>query len=291
MAMRTAATASAVVRLAISIIRRTRANNAACSGVGSGATISVMKQGSSLQQGSSSNSGQRLQVTVAGDEGSARLDRVLAVRLAQLSRSRVKALILAGSVTLKSAPVRDPAYHVSTGDTITIDVPEAVAAEPAGEAIALDIVYEDDDIIVLNKPGGLVVHPAAGHETGTLVNALIAHCGASLSGIGGVRRPGIVHRLDQDNTGLMVAAKNEPAHQSLTEQFAHHSPTRAIRRGSIALVWDPPHPPRAALDAPIDRHPFAREKMAVRDGGREAVAHWELQQAFNGPDGQPVALR
>src|SRR5712672_2132989 len=189
MAMRTAATASAVVRLAISIIRRTRANNAACSGVGSGATISVMKQGSSLQQGSSSNSGQRLQVTVAGDEGSARLDRVLAVRLAQLSRSRLKALILAGQVTVKSAPVRDPAYHVASGDTITIDVPEAVAAEPRAEAIALDIVYEDDDIIVINKPKGLVVHPAAGHETGTLVNALIAHCGASLSGIGGVRRP------------------------------------------------------------------------------------------------------
>src|SRR6266851_7169105 len=135
MAMRTAATASAVVRLAISIIRRTRANKAACSGVGSGATISVM-QGSSLEQGSSSNSGQRLEVTVAGDEGSIRLDRVLAVRLAELSRSRLKALILAGqvsinSVTVGSAPIRDPAYHVSAGDTITIDVPQAVAAEPA----------------------------------------------------------------------------------------------------------------------------------------------------------------
>src|SRR6266853_5285825 len=201
MAIRTAATASAVVRPAISIIRRTRANNAACSGVGSGATVSVMQgslQGSSLEQGSSSNSGQRLVVTVAGDEGSIRLDRVLAVRLAELSRSRLKALILAGSVTVGSATIRDPAYHVSAGDTITIDVPQAVAAEPAGEDIALDIVYEDDDIIVIDKPKGLVVHPAAGHETGTLVNALIAHCGASLSGIGGVKRPGIVHRLDKD---------------------------------------------------------------------------------------------
>src|ERR1700738_4565738 len=154
MAMRTAATASAVVRPAISIIRRTRANNAACSGVGSGAAISVM-QGSSLEQGSSSNSGQRLVVTVAGDEGSIRLDRVLAVRLAELSRSRLKALILAGSVTVGSAPIRDPAYHVTAGDTITIDVPQAVAAEPAGEDIALDIVYEDDDIIVIDKPRGL----------------------------------------------------------------------------------------------------------------------------------------
>src|SRR6267378_6517796 len=173
MAMRTAATASAVVRPAISIIRRTRANNAACSCVGSGATISVM-QGSSLEQVSSSNSAQRLEVTVAGDEGSIRLDRVLAVRVAELSRSRLKALILAGSVTVGNAPIRDPAYHVAAGDTITIDVPQAVAAEPAGEAIALDIVYEDDDIIVIDKPRGLVVHPAAGHETGTLVNALIA---------------------------------------------------------------------------------------------------------------------
>src|SRR5471030_1088679 len=144
MAMRTAATASAVVRPAISISRRTRANNAACSDVGSGATVSVM-------QSSSSNSGQKLEVIVAGDEGSVRLDRVLAVRRPELSRSRLKALIVAGSVTLKSVPIRDPAYHVSAGDTITIDVPEAVAAEPAGEDIALDIVYEDDDIIVINK--------------------------------------------------------------------------------------------------------------------------------------------
>src|ERR1700731_2832138 len=289
MAMRTAATASAVVRLAISIIRRTRANNAACSGVGSGATISVMKQGSSLQQGSASNSGQRLHVTVAGDEGSARLARVLAVRLAQLSRSRLKALILAGSVTLKSAPVRDPAYHVTAGDTITIDVPEAVPAEPAGENIALDIVHEDDDLIVIDKPKGLVVHPAAGHETGTLVNALIAHCGASLSGIGGVKRPGIVHRLDKDTTGLMVAAKNDRAHKSLTEQFADHGRTGAMRRGYLAFVWDLPNRQRGTVDAPIDRHPFAREKMAVRESGREAITHWEIQESFKGSDGKPVA--
>src|SRR3954471_3621077 len=151
MAIRTAATASAVVRPAISIIRRTRANSAACSGVGSGATVSVMQNssqiGSSLEQGS--NSGQRLEVTVAGDEGSNRLDRTLAVRLPELSRSRLKALILAGSVAVKGAPVRDPAYHVTAGDTITIDVPEAVPAEPAGEDIALDIVYEAGRIIVI----------------------------------------------------------------------------------------------------------------------------------------------
>ena len=133
-----------------------------------------------MEQGSS-NSGQRLEVIVEGDEGSVRLDRVLAVRSPELSRSRLKALILAGQITVKGLPVRDPAYHVISGDTITIDVPEAVAAEPKGEDIALDIIYEDDDIIVIDKPRGLVVHPAAGHETGTLVNALIAHCGASLA--------------------------------------------------------------------------------------------------------------
>jgi 23S rRNA pseudouridine1911/1915/1917 synthase len=242
-----------------------------------------------LEHGSSSNSGQRLVVTVAGDEGSARLDRVLAVRVAELSRSRLKALILAGSVAVRSTPIRDPAYHVAAGDTITIDVPEAIAAEPSGEDIALDIVYEDDEIIVIDKPKGLVVHPAAGHETGTLVNALIAHCGASLSGIGGVKRPGIVHRLDKDTTGLMVAAKNDRAHQSLTEQFADHGRTGAMRRGYLAFVWGVPNRQRGTVDAPIDRHPYAREKMAVRDSGREAVTHWEVQESFNGRDGKPVA--
>src|SRR3984893_10692279 len=248
--------------------------------------------GSSLAQ--DANSGQRLAVIVAGDEGSLRLDRVLAVRLAELSRSRLKALILAGqvsnlTVTVKSTPIRDPAYHVTAGDTITIEVPEAVAAEPSGEDIALDIVYEDDDIIVIDKPKGLVVTPAAGHETGTLVNALIAHCGISLSGIGGVRRPGIVHRLDKDTTGLMVAAKNDRAHQSLNGAFAEHGRTGAMRRGYMAFVWGVPNRQRGTVEAPIDRHPHAREKMAVRDGGREAITHWEIQETFNGRDGKPVA--
>ena len=214
---------------------------------------------------------------------------MLAVREPELSRSRLKALILAGSVSLGGAPIRDPAYHVAPGDTITIDVPEAVAPEPEGEDIALDIVYEDDDIIVIDKPSGLVVHPAAGHETGTLVNALIAHCGSSLSGIGGVKRPGIVHRLDKDTTGLMVAAKNDRAHKSLPEQFADHGRTGAMRRGYMAFAWDLPNRQRGTVDAPIDRHPHAREKMAVREGGREAITHWELREAFNGRDGKPVA--
>jgi 23S rRNA pseudouridine1911/1915/1917 synthase len=256
-------------------------------------------QNSSLDQGSSEMNDQRLEVTVAGDEGSTRLDRVLALRSPQLSRSRLKALILAGQVSLQggstkgpassATPIRDPAYHVVAGDTITIDVPPAVAAEPAGEDIALDIVFEDDDIIVIDKPKGLVVHPAAGHETGTLVNALIAHCGASLSGIGGVKRPGIVHRIDKDTTGLMVVAKNDQAHKSLTGQFADHGRTGAMRRGYMAFAWGVPNRKTGTVDAPIDRHPHAREKMAVREGGREAITHWEVQETFNGRDGKPVS--
>jgi 23S rRNA pseudouridine1911/1915/1917 synthase len=238
-----------------------------------------------------SNCGQRLEVTVTGEEGSARLDRVLAARLAELSRSRLKALILAGSVSMGTTPIRDPAYHVAAGDTITIDVPEATAPEPLGENIALNVVYEDDDVIVIDKPRGLVVHPAAGHETGTLVNALIAHCGTSLSGIGGVKRPGIVHRLDKDTTGLMVAAKNDRAHKSLTEQFADHGRTGAMRRGYMAFVWGVPNRQRGTVDAPIDRHPYAREKMAVRNSGREAITHWEIQETFNGRDGKPIAAQ
>jgi 23S rRNA pseudouridine1911/1915/1917 synthase len=244
-------------------------------------------------QGSSSGAG-RLEVTVEGSEGSARLDRVLAARVSELSRSRLKALILAGQVsiskaTVGAAPVRDPAYHVTAGDTIIIDVPEAADPVPQGEDIALDIVFEDDDIIVIDKPAGLVVHPAAGHATGTLVNALIAHCGASLSGIGGVKRPGIVHRLDKDTSGLMVVAKNDRAHASLTAQFADHGRTGEMRRGYLAFAWGAPNRVRGTVDAPIDRHPHAREKMAVREGGREAVTHYEVREVFNGHDGKPVA--
>ena len=235
------------------------------------------------------NNDQRLEVTVEGNEGSLRLDRVLAVRLTELSRSRLKALILAGGVTVKTTTVRDPAYHVVPGDTIRIDVPEPVAAEPQGEHIALDVVHEDEDLIVIDKPAGLVVHPGAGHATGTLVNALIAHCGASLSGIGGVKRPGIVHRLDKDTSGLLVVAKNDAAHQSLSAQFADHGKTGEMRRGYLAIIWGVPNRQRGSVDAPIDRHPNARDKMAVRDTGRHAVTHWEIVESFNGPDGKPIA--
>ena len=222
------------------------------------------------------------------ETGGGRLDRVLAAQIPALSRSRLKALILAGQVTVEARTVRDPAAAVNSGDIISVTLPEPEPAKPAGEAIPLDIVYEDDALIVLNKPAGLVVHPAAGHASGTLVNALIAHCGDSLSGIGGVKRPGIVHRLDKDTTGLMVVAKNDRAHRRLSNQFADKR-EGPIERDYLALVWGAPDRARGTIDAPLDRHPHAREKRAVRQGGREAVTHWEVVERYAGTDGKPIA--
>jgi 23S rRNA pseudouridine1911/1915/1917 synthase len=227
-------------------------------------------------------------VTIAAEEHGQRLDRVLAARLPSLSRSRLKTLILDGQVTAAGRTIRDPAAHVNSGDSFTVTLPEPEPAKPAGEDIPLNIVYEDDSLIVIDKPAGLVVHPAAGHGRGTLVNALIAHCGESLSGIGGVKRPGIVHRLDKDTSGLMVVAKTDKAHRALSKQFAD-KPGSELERGYLALVWGTPDRPRGTIDAPLDRHRHAREKRAVREGGREAVTHWAVQERFNGPDGKPVA--
>jgi len=228
-------------------------------------------------------------ISVSAEEAGNRLDRVLAARVAELSRSRLKALIEGGQVSVAGRVVRDPSYHVKAGETVAVNVPPAAPAEPEAENIPLDIVYEDDAIIVINKPAGLVVHPAAGHSSGTLVNALIAHCGASLSGIGGVKRPGIVHRLDKDTTGILIAAKTDRAHKSLTKQFADHGRTGALRRAYVALVWGAPKLPSGRIDLPIDRHRTAREKMAVREGGREAITHWQVLERF-GSDAIASAL-
>ena len=230
----------------------------------------------------------REQVLVAGEDAGARLDRLLAARTA-LSRTRLKALILEGRVTIGARTIRDPGYRVNAGDAIALDVPEPMPAEPAGERIALSVVYEDDSIIVIDKPAGLVVHPAPGHASGTLVNALIAHCGTSLSGIGGVKRPGIVHRLDKDTSGLMVVAKTDQAHQALAAQFADHGRTGRLQRGYLALAWGTPDRPKGTIEAPIARHPRSRAKMAVRAGGRPAVTHWQVLERYAGTDGKPVA--
>ncbi|MEM9427924.1 MAG: RluA family pseudouridine synthase [Pseudomonadota bacterium] len=228
-----------------------------------------------------------LVVTLPGD-APARLDKALARALpasAALSRSRLQALIAAGAVRRAGHPVLDPGARVAPGEVLTLEVPDPVALDVAPEAIPLDVVFEDEALIVVNKPAGLVVHPAPGAERGTLVNALLAHCGASLSGIGGARRPGIVHRLDKDTSGLLVVAKTDQAHQSLAAAFAEHSIDRQYR----ALVWGAPDAAARRLAgleavevreagltirAEIGRHPKDRKRMAVlRAGGRHAVTH------------------
>jgi 23S rRNA pseudouridine1911/1915/1917 synthase len=228
-------------------------------------------------------------VAVAAEDAGERLDRVLAARVPELSRSRHKALILAGRVAIDRATIRDPGHRVNAGNAITLDLPPPQDLEIKPESIPLQVVFEDADIIVIDKPKGLVVHPAAGHWTGTLVNALVAHCGDSLSGVGGVRRPGIVHRLDKDTTGLMVVAKTDRAHNALSRQFADHGRTGPLRRGYLAFVWGVPDRPKGTIDKPIDRHPRARDKMAVRAGGREAITHWQVLERYAGTDGAPVA--
>jgi 23S rRNA pseudouridine1911/1915/1917 synthase len=225
-------------------------------------------------------------IVVAAAEAGERLDRLLARHVAELSRSRLKALIEAGAVALDGHTIRDPNHRVNSGAGITVDVPPPEPAKPAAEAIPLRVIYEDDDIIVIDKPRNLVVHPATGNWTGTLVNALIAHCGDSLSGIGGERRPGIVHRLDKDTTGVMVVAKNDRAHQALAAQFADHGKSvEAFERSYLALVWGAPDRPHGTIDKPIDRHPNARDRMAVRQGGREAVTHWQVLERYAGKPG------
>ncbi len=231
----------------------------------------------------------REEFQVAPTEAGERLDRVLAARVAELSRSRHKALILDGRVAIDGRTIRDPGHHVNAGATIALELPPPEDATPGPEAIPLDVLHEDDSIIVINKPRGLVVHPAAGNWSGTLVNALIAHCGDSLSGIGGVRRPGIVHRLDKDTTGVMVVAKTDRAHRSLAKQFADHGREGPLRRGYLAFVWGVPDRPKGTIDKPLDRHPRSRDKMAVREGGREAITHWEVLERYLGTDGKPVA--
>ncbi len=233
--------------------------------------------------------GRSEKVVIAESEAGERLDRVLATRIEDLSRSRLKALILDGAVAIGGRTIRDPGHRVNSGDAIEVTVPPPEPAQPQAENIPLNVVFEDDDLIVIDKPRGLVVHPAAGNWTGTLVNALIAHCGDSLSGIGGVRRPGIVHRLDKDTTGLMVVAKNDQAHRGLAAQFEDHGRSGGLQRAYLAFVWGVPDRPKGTIDKPIDRHPHARDKRAVREGGREAVTHWEVLERYRGIDGKPVA--
>jgi 23S rRNA pseudouridine1911/1915/1917 synthase len=234
----------------------------------------------------------RASLVVAADEAGDRLDRVLARHVGELSRSRLKLLIEAGAVAVDGQTIRDPSHKVNSGSAILVDVPPPVPAKPEPEAIPLRVIYEDGDLIVIDKPRNLVVHPAAGHWTGTLVNALIAHCGDSLSGIGGERRPGIVHRLDKDTTGVMVVAKNDRAHRKLAAQFADHGRSDdEFERAYLAFVWGVPDRPHGVIDRPIDRHPKSRERMAIREGGREAVTHWQVLERYGAEQGGAKSRR
>jgi len=211
-----------------------------------------------------------------------RLDRTLARTWSDLSRSRLQILIREGWIEVDGVAIRDPAVKLAPGAAVRLVLPPPAPATPQPERIQLAVVYEDNDLIVLDKPPGLVTHPAAGHETGTLVNALIAHCGDSLSGVGGVKRPGIVHRLDKDTSGLMVAAKNDRAHRSLAEQFADHGRSGPLERAYLALVWGAPHRRHGAIEAPLGRSSHNRERIAVTSGarGRNAVTHYEVIETF-----------
>jgi 23S rRNA pseudouridine1911/1915/1917 synthase len=224
-------------------------------------------------------------VEIAPGQTGQRLDSALAALLPDLSRSRLAALIRESAVQRDATTIKDPNHRVKGGEVYAIAVPESVPARPRGQHIPLTVVYEDKDLIVIDKPAGLVVHPAAGNPDGTLVNALIAHCGEDLIGIGGEARPGIVHRLDKDTSGLLVAAKNERAMTSLAKQFANHT----IERAYHALVWGSPRAAQGLIEGQIGRSPFDRKRMTVlRGGGKTARTRYKVLEVF-GPKDRPFA--
>ncbi|MGH6892226.1 MAG: RluA family pseudouridine synthase [Dongiaceae bacterium] len=220
---------------------------------------------------------------VTDQEAGERLDRCLAAALPALSRSRIKALIEQGNLRITgpidgaAETIDEPSYRVKPGQRLELTVPAAEEAVPRGQVIALKVVYEDRDLIVVDKAAGMVVHPAPGNPDKTLVNALIAHCGDSLSGVGGVKRPGIVHRIDKDTSGLVVAAKNDAAHKRLGEAFAAHEIEREYR----GFVWGLPSPKSGTIEGNIGRHGVDRKRMAiVKSGGKHAVTHYSVTKVF-----------
>lgn len=219
----------------------------------------------------------RHSIIVAAADAGKRVDKLLAEQLPDLTRSAVQNLMLDGCITLSGKPVRKNA-KATVGDVLEVELPEPKETAIEPENIPLDIVYEDADIIVVNKPRGMVVHPAPGNWSGTLVNALMYHCGDSLSGINGEIRPGIVHRIDKDTSGLLVVAKNDRAHQSLAEQIKRHSAGRRY----FAVVYGGPREDEGTISAPIARHKTDRKKMAVVADGREAITHYRVLERYTG---------
>jgi 23S rRNA pseudouridine1911/1915/1917 synthase len=219
------------------------------------------------------------------DHAGWRLDRFLAATLPDFSRSRLQQLLETGAVSLapkgqQSKTIKDANHRVKPGEYFTVTVPPTAPAIPQGQDIPLEVIYEDKDLIVINKPAGLVVHPAAGNPDGTLVNALIAHCGAGMLSIGGEARPGIVHRLDKDTSGLLVAAKSERAMASLAKQFANHT----IERAYNAVVWGAPRDSTGLIEGQIGRSPFDRKRMSVlRAGGKRAATRYKVLEKFGPP--------
>lgn len=220
--------------------------------------------------------GSSVNATITAEMDGWRLDRALAALVPLLSRERIKALISTGEVTLGGIAARDPSAKARTGAAYTLTIPEPRPANAEAQDIPLEIVFEDDQLLVVDKPAGLVVHPAAGNLDGTLVNALLHHCRGRLSGIGGVARPGIVHRIDKDTSGLLVVAKTDRAHEGLAKQFAAHS----IERRYLAITNGIPNPPSGTVDAPLARSPQNRKKVAIVDAdrGKRAVTHYRLLQ-------------
>ena len=229
--------------------------------------------------------GERRTALAGDDHAGWRLDRFLAAALPDFSRSRLKQLLDEEAVFLGSRTIKDANHRVKPGETYIVSIPPAVPAVPQGQDIPLEVVYEDKDLIVINKPPGLVVHPAAGNPDGTLVNALIAHCGPGVLRIGGEERPGIVHRLDKDTSGLLVAAKTERAMASLAKQFANHT----IERAYNAVVWGAPRDTSGLIESQIGRSPFDRKRMTVlRAGGKRAATRYKVIEKF-GPAERPFA--
>jgi 23S rRNA pseudouridine1911/1915/1917 synthase len=230
--------------------------------------------------------GGEIVVVLKDETAQQRLDKALAARLADISRARLQTLIAAGALSREGAVVLEPASKAIAGRYV-LCVPAPIAAEPEPEAIPLTVLFEDEHLIVIDKPAGMAVHPSPGHARGTLVNALLHHCAGSLSGVGGVARPGIVHRLDKDTSGVMVAAKSDAAHAGLSALFAAHD----LERVYIALTRGAPEPARGTIATRIGRSPHDRKKMAVlRSGGREAITHYQVERRF-GPAERPHAAR
>ncbi len=219
----------------------------------------------------------RQEIQVSPEETGKRLDRFLAEQLPELSRSSLQNLLEAGQVTVNGKAVKKN-YKMRGGEAVAVEIPQPQAVDILAEDIPLDVVYEDADMIVVNKPRGMVVHPAPGNWTGTLVNALMHHCGDSLSGINGEIRPGIVHRIDKDTSGLLAVAKNDAAHQSLAEQIKTHAAGRLYQ----AVVYGSPKEDRGTVCQPIARHRTDRKKMAIDPDGREAITHYRVLRHFSG---------